>query len=76
MLSSGKSKKELLAISRFSTSMGTKEDARRILIENELLPLGQDPDLSEMNCKRQRPNSGSPPLSMLSYRRSWSLTVP
>ena len=30
----------------------------------------------EMNCERQRPNSGSPPLSMLSYRRSWSLTVP
>ena len=32
--------------------------------------------LGEMNCERQRPNSGSPPLSMLSYRRSWSLTVP
>ena len=30
----------------------------------------------EMNCERQRPNSGSPPLSILSYRRSWSLTVP
>ena len=30
----------------------------------------------EMNCEQQRPNSGSPPLSMLSYRRSWSLTVP
>ena len=26
--------------------MRTKEDARRILIENELLPLDQDPDLS------------------------------
>ena len=33
-------------------------------------------DGSEMNCERQRPNSGSPPLSMLNYRRSWSLTVP
>ena len=31
---------------------------------------------SEMNCERQRPNSGSPPLSVLSYRWSWSLTVP
>ena len=31
---------------------------------------------TEMNCEWQRPNSGSPPLSMLSYRRSWSLTVP
>ena len=46
MLSSGKSKKELLAISRFSTSMGTKEDTRRILIKNELLLLDQDPNLS------------------------------
>ena len=33
-------------------------------------------EILEMNCERQRPNSGSPPLSMLSYRRSWSLTVP
>ena len=47
-LSSGKSKKELLAIPRFSTSMRTKEDARRILIENELLPLDQAPDLSSL----------------------------
>ena len=30
----------------------------------------------EMNCEQQRPNSGSPPLSMLSYSRSWTLTVP
>ena len=36
----------------------------------------QAADAGEMNCERQRPNSGSPPLSMLSYRRSWSLTVP
>ena len=30
----------------------------------------------EMNCEQQRPNSGSPPLSMLSYSQSWTLTVP
>ena len=45
--------------------------------EEELCKLGQgDGVVCEMNCERQRPNSGSPPLSMLSYRRSWSLTVP
>ena len=37
--------------------------------------LYEDAD-NEMNCERQRPNSGSPLLSMLSYRWSWSLTVP
>ena len=31
---------------------------------------------NEMNCEQHRPNSGSPLLSMLSYRWSWSLTVP
>ena len=30
----------------------------------------------EINCEWQRPNSGSPLLSVLSYSQSWTLTVP
>ena len=48
-LSSGKSKKELLATPRFSTSMKTKEQARKVLIKNALLPLDKDPDLSSLS---------------------------
>ena len=47
-LSSGKTKKELLATPRFSTSMKTKEHAKKLLIENELLPPNKDPDLSTL----------------------------
>ena len=47
-------------------------DAFTTLVES----LALIPSVIEMNCERHRPNSGSPPLSMLSYRRSWSLTVP
>ena len=44
-LTTRKTKEELLATPRFTTSMKTKEQARRLLIEHELLPLNwQDSD--------------------------------
>ena len=48
-LSTGKSKKELLATPRFDTSMKTKEQARKLLIERELLTPDQDPDPSSLS---------------------------
>ena len=49
-LSTGKTKDELLASSRFNSSVKTKEQARKFLIEYDLLPLNQDPDHSAL-CK-------------------------
>ena len=48
-LSSSKSKKELLATPRYSTSMKTKEQARKVLIQNDLLSLDKDPNLSSLS---------------------------
>ena len=48
-LSTGKTKKELLATPQFDTSMKTKEQARKLLIERELLTPDQDPDPSSLS---------------------------
>ena len=45
-LNSGRTKEELLSTPRFTTSMKTKDQARKLLIEHDLLPpTWQDPDL-------------------------------
>ena len=49
-LSTGKTKDELLASSRFNSSIKSKDQARKFLIEYDLLPLNQDPDHSAL-CK-------------------------
>ena len=48
-LSTGRSKKELLATPRFDTSMKTAEQARKLLIERDLLLPNQDPDPSSLS---------------------------
>ena len=48
-LSTGKTKKELLATPRFDTSMKTKEQARKLLVERELLTPDQDPGPSSLS---------------------------
>ena len=45
-LNSGKTKEELFSTSRFTTSLKTKDQAKKLLIEHDLLPpTWQDPDL-------------------------------
>ena len=48
-LSTSKTKKELLATPHFDTSMKTKEQARKLLVERELLTPDQDPGPSSLS---------------------------